>query len=73
MRVRILSGNQAGEIQEVDEVQGEHMIHFGFAERAAPAAVLGAVEPPSAAPTAPEAPRSARRGSGPAGPSVESP
>lgn len=74
MRVRILSGNQAGEIQEVDEVQGEHMIHFGYAERAAPAAVLEpAVEPPVAAPTAPEAPRSARRGSGPAGPSVESP
>jgi hypothetical protein len=42
MRVRILSGNQAGEIQEVDEVQGEHMIQFGYAERALAPAELGA-------------------------------
>ena len=74
MRVRILSGNQAGEIQEVGEVEGEHMIHFGFAEAAGPAAVLEpAVDPPATAPKALEAPRSVRRGSGLAGPSTESP
>lgn len=36
MRVRILSGNEAGQVQEVSEAQGEHMVQFGFAELAPP-------------------------------------
>lgn len=50
MRVRILSGNQAGEIQEVDPVQGEHMVHFGYAELAAEPAALA----PAPVPTPPD-------------------
>ena len=49
MRVRILSGNQAGQVQDVGEVQGEVMIQTGYAERV----VVQAPAPPVMAPSPP--------------------
>jgi hypothetical protein len=62
MRVRILSGNQAGEIQEVGEVQGEHMLQTGFAERAPEPVAEPDPAPPEAEPGPEASLRTGRRG-----------
>jgi len=51
MKVRILSGNQAGQILELPEIEAQNAIDTGYGESAESPAVPPPVTPPAAANT----------------------
>lgn len=62
MRVKILSGNAAGGIQDVPPVEAEVLIATGFAELVADDPAAAAASPEPAPNTPAPAPKTSRRG-----------